>query len=142
MKTSPVKSVILILWTATATAAITTTCFQWNYLDFDRIFSLFSLMNFFDKIKATETAFKWKTVTLKIYFHYMANLIVVNRSFEVNSDGKILLSYILIETWIQKLWIKRNKIFFGIIHPPHSKPKKKCWNSASLLGEFGQRTRT
>lgn len=32
-------------------------------------------------------------------------------------DGEILLSYILIETWIQKLWIKRNKIFFGIIHP-------------------------
>lgn len=78
----------MILWTTRATAAITTTCFQWNYLDFDRIFSLFSLLNFFDKIKATETAFKWKTVTLKIYFYYMANLIVANRSFEVNLMGK------------------------------------------------------
>lgn len=61
-------------------------------------------MNFFDKIKSTGIAFKWKTV---VYFYYMANLIVANRSFEVNFDREIWLSYILIETWIQKLWIKK-----------------------------------
>lgn len=66
LKTSPVDSVVSVLWTAAA-AAITTTCFQWNYLDFDWIFSFFSLMNFFHKIKVTETAFKWKTVTLKMF---------------------------------------------------------------------------